>query len=74
MTRTCLSFSKTKIQKEAIGIECNMKKYLCSADKFCRLGRTAQFWPKLTVESRQNSFAKPNVCSVTTRDQEGNYP
>ena len=30
---TCGSLSKTKILKDAIGIECNVKKVLCSAEK-----------------------------------------
>ena len=33
MLHTCGSISKTKIWKDAIGIECNLKNVLCSAEK-----------------------------------------
>ena len=56
--RTCGSLSKTKIWKDAIGIECNTRKknVLCSAEK------SSVIW----AEPHIRSLAKPNILSVNT--------
>ena len=59
--RTCGSLSKTKIWKDAIGIECSTKKKFCVLPK-----KVLSFGPNRTVEVRPNSSAESNVRSVTT--------
>ena len=63
-THTCGSLSKTKIWKDAIGIECNTKKKFCVLQK-----KVLSFGPNRTVEVRPNSSAEPNVRSVTSAHQ-----
>ena len=53
---------QNKIWKDAISIECNMKKKFCVLQK-----KVLSFGRNRTVEVRLNSSAKPNVCSVTTK-------
>jgi hypothetical protein len=53
--------SKTKICKDAIGIECNKKKKFCVLQK-----KVLSFVPNCTLEVRLNSLAEPNVRLVTT--------
>ena len=61
MPFTCGSLGKTKIWKDAIGIEYNMKK------KFCVLQEKAlSFGPNCTLEVWPNNSAKLNFQSVTT--------
>ena len=61
MLHTCGSLSKTKIGKDAIGIEFNTKKKFCVLQK-----KVLSFGPNRTVQVRPNSSAEPNVRSVTT--------
>ena len=58
MLRTCGSLNKTKICKDAIGIECNTKKVLCSAEK------SSVIW----AEPHNSSSAEPNVQFLTPLD------